>query len=95
MVLRRLTGSNHPAITFIAAFAGGYLVFGKNNKINMQVSYSLENPGGNKIFFLGNRSTIGVEFEGGLYSRNVQYNEWNYMYKLYQELNTFVVPFFK
>lgn len=38
LLFRKLTGRDHPLFTFIGAFAGGYLVFGENNKINMQVS---------------------------------------------------------
>ena len=37
LLLRKMTGRDHPIFTFIAAFAGGYFVFGENNKINMQV----------------------------------------------------------
>ena len=36
-VMRKLWGRGHPAHNFVAAFVGGYLVFGENNKVNMQV----------------------------------------------------------
>ena len=36
-LLKRLTGRVHPLQNFLAAFVGGYLVFGENNKVNMQV----------------------------------------------------------
>lgn len=39
LLFKQLTGSVHPLVTFIGAFAGGYFVFGENNKINMQVSW--------------------------------------------------------
>lgn len=39
LLFRKLTGRNHPIFTFIAAFAGGYFIFGENNKVNMQVSH--------------------------------------------------------
>lgn len=41
LLLRKLTGRDHPLFTFLAAFAGGYFVFGENNKINMQVNLYL------------------------------------------------------
>lgn len=38
LLLRKLTSRDYPIFTFIGAFAGGYFVFGENNKINMQVT---------------------------------------------------------
>ena len=34
---KKMLGREHPLVTFLAAFTGGYFVFGKNDKINMQV----------------------------------------------------------
>ena len=38
LALRKLLGKGHPIQNFVAAFVGGYVVFGENNKVNMQVS---------------------------------------------------------
>ena len=37
IALQRLWGRGHPLHNFAAGFVGGYLVFGAENKINMQV----------------------------------------------------------
>ena len=42
-VLRELESQQKQYHSFIAALIGGYLVFGKNNKINEQVIYLLPN----------------------------------------------------
>ncbi len=44
LLFRKLTGKDHPVFTFIAAFTGGYLVFGENNKVNMQVNQIMMTP---------------------------------------------------
>lgn len=36
--LNKLRGQGHPLHNFIGGLCGGYLVFGTNNKVNMQVS---------------------------------------------------------
>lgn len=41
-LFEKLTGRVHPLQKFIAAFAGGYLVFGENNSVNMQVRVLVE-----------------------------------------------------
>ncbi len=37
LIMQRITGQTHPLLNFMAAFMGGYAVFGENNKVNMQV----------------------------------------------------------
>lgn len=37
LLLNKLRGSTHPVHNFIGGLMGGYLVFGTNNKVNMQV----------------------------------------------------------
>ena len=37
LIMQRVTGRTHPLQNFLAAFMGGYAVFGENNKVNMQV----------------------------------------------------------
>ena len=37
LIMQRISGRTHPLQNFIAAFMGGYAVFGENNKVNMQV----------------------------------------------------------
>ena len=38
MVLHKVCGRSHPVHNFVAGLAGGYIVFGTNNKVNMQVT---------------------------------------------------------
>jgi len=41
LLMSKATGRTHPLMNFIAAFVGGYTVFGENNKVNMQVYFRL------------------------------------------------------
>ena len=38
MALHKVCGHSHPVHNFVAGLAGGYTVFGTNNKVNMQVT---------------------------------------------------------
>jgi peroxisomal membrane protein 4 len=41
MLLDKLRGTTHPLHNFIAGLLGGYTVFGKENKVNMQINLYL------------------------------------------------------
>ncbi|XP_003384961.2 PREDICTED: peroxisomal membrane protein 4-like [Amphimedon queenslandica] len=49
LLLNKLRGSTHPVHNFIGGLMGGYLVFGTNNKVNMQIN-----------LYLLSRVTIGL-----------------------------------